>query len=107
MIGDASEHAVQIGFGIETVELCGFDERVGRGGALTTGIGAGEHIILPTQGQRSDGALGGVVADLQVSIVEKTRERGPARARIADRSGQFAMRARAGPRSRVFSTMDT
>ena len=41
--------------------------------------------------QRPDRALGGVVADLQASVVEIARQRTPARAGIADRSGQFAL----------------
>ena len=45
VIGDAAEHLVQIGFGIEPVELGRLDERVGRGGARAAGIGA--ELIMP------------------------------------------------------------
>jgi hypothetical protein len=47
VIGDAAEHLAQVGFGIEAVELGAFNKGVDRGGALATGIGAGEQIILP------------------------------------------------------------
>jgi hypothetical protein len=33
MVGDTADHLAQTGFGIEAVELGGFDERVGYGGA--------------------------------------------------------------------------
>ena len=49
MIGDASEHVAQISFGIEAVQLGGFNERVGCRGAFTAGIGTGEQIVLPAQ----------------------------------------------------------
>ena len=50
MIGDAGEDIAEVGFGIEAVELGGFDERVDRGGALAAGIGAGEQLILAAEG---------------------------------------------------------
>src|SRR5688572_22475925 len=71
------------------MELGGFNERVGRCCPLTSGVGAGKHIVLPAQSQRPDGALGGVVADLQSSVVEIARERSPARTRVTDRTSQF------------------
>jgi hypothetical protein len=45
MVGDAAYHCAQVGFGIEAVELGGFDERVGGRGALAAGIGA--ELIMP------------------------------------------------------------
>jgi hypothetical protein len=47
----------QVGFGIEAVELGAFNKRVDRGGALAAGIGAGEQIILPAEGERTNRAL--------------------------------------------------
>ena len=40
MVGDAGQHVAEIGFGIETVELCAADQAVDRCGALAAGIGA-------------------------------------------------------------------
>ena len=90
MVGDAVDHLAQIGFRIEAVELGGFDERVSRGGALAAGIGAGEQIVLAAERERADGALGGVVADLQGAVIEIARERRLAGAGITDRLGQLA-----------------
>jgi hypothetical protein len=54
VIGDAAEHLAQVGFGIEAVELDAFNKGVDRGGALAAGIGAGEQIILPAEGNLAD-----------------------------------------------------
>ena len=78
MIGDTANHFAQVGFGIEAVELCGFDESTDCGGAFTAGVGSCEQIVLAAQGERSDCALGGVVADLQRTVIEIARQRGPA-----------------------------
>ena len=90
MVGDAVDHLAQISLRIGAVELGGFDERVRRGGALAAGIGAGEQIVLAAERERADGALGGVVADLQGAVIEVARERRPAGAGITDRLGQLA-----------------
>jgi hypothetical protein len=49
VISEAAEHLVQIGFGIEPVELGCLDERIGRGGARAAGIGSCEQIVLPAE----------------------------------------------------------
>jgi hypothetical protein len=43
------EHVAQIGFRVEAVQLGGADQAVDRGGALATGIGAGEQVVLAAQ----------------------------------------------------------
>ena len=45
MVGNAGEHVGEVVLRVETVELGGFDQRVDRGSAPTTGIGAGKQII--------------------------------------------------------------
>ena len=69
VIGDASENVAQLRLGIKAVELGGFDQGVDGGGALAAGVGAGEEIILAAEGERPDGAFGGVVVDLQAPVV--------------------------------------
>ena len=61
MIGDAVQEIAEIGFGIEAVELGGFDEGIDRGGALAAGIRSGEEIVLATEGNGTKRSLGGVV----------------------------------------------
>lgn len=46
MVGDAGENVAKIGFGIETVELCGLDERQDRRGTLAALVRSGEQPIL-------------------------------------------------------------
>ena len=70
VIGDTANHFAQVGFGIEAVELSGFDERIDCGGAYTAGVGSCEQIVLAAQGERSDCALGGV---LLISSVPSSR----------------------------------
>ena len=42
-----SGRGTQTGFGIEAVELGGFDQRVGCGGALAAHVGPGEQRVFP------------------------------------------------------------
>src|SRR3954451_11827583 len=84
MIGKPGEDVAQVGFRIEAVELCGLDQRVDGSGSLAAGVRAGEQIVLAAQSERPDGAFGGVVVDLQSTVVEVAGERRPACKRIAD-----------------------
>ena len=43
VIGDAGEHIGEVVLRVEAVEFGALDQRVERGGAATTGIGAGER----------------------------------------------------------------
>src|SRR5260370_40084756 len=67
--GEASEDVAQVGFGIEAVELGGLDQGVHGGGALAAVVGAGEQPVLAAEGDGAHGAFGGVVVDLQASVV--------------------------------------
>jgi hypothetical protein len=64
MVGDPGEHVTQVGFRIQAVQLGRPDEAVERGSSFTAGIGAGEEVVLPPQGDRAQGTFGGVVVDL-------------------------------------------
>jgi hypothetical protein len=46
-VGDPGQRVAQIGFGVQAVELCGLDDGVDRGCAVTAGVGPGEEKILP------------------------------------------------------------
>jgi hypothetical protein len=69
MIGDAGEQVGDVELRVEAVELGAFDQRVHRGGAASTGVGAGEQpvlaanrnrpVILPMSGRRSRSAIAG------------------------------------------------
>ena len=71
MIGDAGQDVGEIGLRIDAVQLGRLDDGVENSGPLAAGIGAGEEIILPSEGQRSDRALGGIVAHLQPAVADE------------------------------------
>src|SRR5207244_712271 len=50
-----------------------------------------KQIILPAQCNRAQGAFGGVVVDLDVSVIAIARERVPTRERVADRYGRIRL----------------
>ena len=69
MIGDAAEHVGEPSLRIDVIQLGGLDQREHRGGAASTGIGAGEQpvlaadrnrpVILPMSGRRSRSIIAG------------------------------------------------
>ena len=77
MIGDAGDDIAEIGFRIEAVELGRFDEGVHRRGAFAAAVGTGEQPVFASQSQRPDGALGGVVADVEPAVGRITGQRVP------------------------------
>lgn len=70
VVGDAGEDVAQIGFGIHVVELGGLDERIDGGGAFATGIRSGEEIVLATERNSADRALGSIVVDLDAAVMK-------------------------------------
>src|SRR6476660_9902042 len=46
------QHAAEIGFRVETVELRGGDQGGDRRGTLAAGVGSGEQPVLPAKGRR-------------------------------------------------------
>src|SRR5579875_921596 len=91
MIGDLFEHASEIEFWIQPVELGRSQQRVDRGSAVTTGIGSTEQEVLPAQSHNTQSPLGRRVVHLDLSIVEVARERTPARQRIANRRSRVGL----------------
>ena len=91
MVGDAGENVAEVGFGVEAVELGGLDEGVGRGGASSAFIRSGEEIVFAAQGNAAQGALGGIVVDLQPAVVEVASQGRPACEGIAHGAGEFGL----------------
>jgi len=85
MVGDTFEDMVEVEFRIEAVELGGAEQRIDDGGAFATGVRACEEIVLTTERNHAQRPFGGVVVDLQMSIVDVASQRLPAREGIADR----------------------
>jgi hypothetical protein len=53
MVGDASQDIAQVGLGVEPVEGRALDKGVEDGRAMAAAVGAGEQVILPSQGDRA------------------------------------------------------
>ena len=78
VIGDAGENVAEIGFGINGVELAGFDEGVDGSGAIAAPVGSSKEIVLAAKGNAPDGALSGVVVNLDTAIMNEACECLPA-----------------------------
>ena len=90
---DAGDDVGQVGLGVDAVQLAGPDERGQHGPVLGATVGAGEEMVLPPEGQGSDGALDDVVVDLDLAIIQETGQAFPAGQGIADRLGELALLA--------------
>ena len=78
------QHVTQPGFGVDIVQLGGADQRIDRGGALTTAVGAGEQVIAAADGHATQGAFGRGVIDLDGAVVAIAQQRGPQLERVQD-----------------------
>ena len=70
---------------LDAGELAGLDQRGDDRPVIGTTIGAGEQRVLSRQSQGADGALDGVVVDLDPAVVEEEGQALPTGQRIADR----------------------
>src|SRR6185295_11055583 len=59
--------------------------------ALASRVAAGEEPVVSSECHGPDGVLGCVVADLQLAVIEVSRQRRPSRAGIADGAGEIAL----------------
>jgi ribosomal protein L1 len=73
VISDSFEDVLEIDLRVEAVELGRAKQRVDGCGALPSGVRSDEEIVLATDGNDAQGAFGGVVVDLQLSVVDITR----------------------------------
>ena len=74
MIVDPAQHIGEPGLRIDIVQPGGRDESVEGGGALAAAIGAGEGPIPAPEGNPSERALGGVVAEADAAVFKETGE---------------------------------
>ena len=70
-LDDPCDDVGQIGFRIDGVEFGGLDQGRQHGPVLSAAVRSGEQGVLAVQGQRPDGALDGVVVDLDAAVVEE------------------------------------
>lgn len=69
MVGDAADGVGQSGFGVDAVEPSGFHEAVDAGGTMTALVGTREQPVFAPDGNTAQRALGGIVVDLQATVV--------------------------------------
>ena len=91
MIRQPREDIGEPGLRVDVVELGGLDERVDRGGASATFVGAGEGPVVATDRDAAQRPLGGIVGDAKATVIEEARERGPALETVVDRLGGLVL----------------
>ena len=73
------EHALQdileVGEGLDVVELGALDERGEGGPCPCTAVGAGEEMVFAAERDWADGALDGVGIDLDAAVIDGEVER--------------------------------
>ena len=90
---DAGDDFGDVGLWIDIVELGGLDERGDDGPVFGAAVGAGEQAVLAGQRQGPDGALDGVVVDLDAAITEEDSGPPSGTARITE---LFPTRSKSG-----------
>ena len=94
-VDDPGEDVGQVGERVDVVQLTGFDQGGDDGPMLGAAVGACEQRVFPIERDRTDGAFDGVVK-LDAAIIDEARQALPARQRITDSLGKFALLADQG-----------
>jgi hypothetical protein len=92
-VDDAREDVGQIRERIDVVQLAGLYQGRDGGPMLGASVGTREQRVLPVERDRADGALDGVVVELDAAIVDEARQALPARQGIADGRSKLAFLA--------------
>lgn len=86
----AFEDVLEVSEWLDVVEPGSLDQGSDDGPGLGAAVGAGEQVVLPSQGDRRHGRLDGVGVDLDAAVVEEPAQTVPAGQSIADRLAQLA-----------------
>lgn len=82
----------EIGVGIDSSELCAFDERVEERSDLGAPMGFGTVVIFPPDDHASKHALDVVVVEVDVRVFQKDLESRPWRAHVANGFSERTLR---------------
>src|SRR5690242_19633495 len=82
------EHAGEVPFGVEVVQLCALDDRVQDCRAVTAAIGTEEQKILARDGDASQQSLRQIVVDAEPAVVDIARQSIPAAQPVLQRFAQ-------------------
>ena len=86
----ALERVLEIGEGLDVVELGGGDEGADRGPAVGAAVGSGKQVIFAAERDRPDRALNSVGIKFDASVIEEATKSVPAGQRITDRISKAA-----------------
>ena len=89
-VGDAGEHVLEIGEGLDAAHFAGFDDAGDHRPVLGTAVTAGEEGVLHSQFLRTDGPLDGALIHFEPTVGEEAAEISPAGETVADGTGQVA-----------------
>jgi Transposase IS66 family len=90
--GHAFLHVLQVGEGLDVIELCSGDEGTDRRPAGHTAIGSCEEVVLSAERDRADGAFDGVGVEFDAAVINEAAKAAPVGQGIADGIGQAAAR---------------
>src|SRR3954471_3168191 len=99
MIRNPGQNVTQPSLRIKAIQFCGLDQRQDGRSPFSACIRPCKEPVLPSESNRADGTLGGIVVDLDRTVIEIAAQGGPARQSIADglRSGALSRQARELP----------
>ncbi len=90
--GHAFQHVLEIGEGLDLVELGGGDEGAEGCPSGAAAVGPGKQVVLATERNGADGAFDRVVVEFDATVIEESGEGWPARERITNGLGKRAGR---------------
>ncbi len=86
----ARQDVVEIGVGLDAIQLTGLDERAHRCPTGSPAIAAGKEMILAPKRHRPDGPLDRVRVELDAAVVQESGQPIPARECVPHRLGEFS-----------------
>ena len=88
--GHAFQRILEVGEGLDVVELRGADEGEDRCPACGAAIGSGEQVVLAAERDGANGTLDGVGVEFNAPVIEEAAKATPTVQCIADRIGKAA-----------------
>src|SRR5258707_14492594 len=88
--GHAFQRVIEIGEGLDLVELGGSDERADGCPSGAAAVGSGKQVVLAAERDRADDALDRIGIEFDAAVIEEAAKCAPADQGIADRIGQTA-----------------
>lgn len=99
---DSGEHISHVSQWVNTILLGGDNQGQVDGGSLATGIGAHEQVVFASQDKLLDGTFRGIVADIEVRIIQEPGQGNPMVESVIDSLHQGVLRAKGGLKLKQF-----